>query len=258
MIEKTISYSIFVKSIEQNEILNDLLSGFKILKISSNLQNKSEVLEDFVKNKPTLFFMDVDEIDILSAIVKPLFIIGICDKKQSKSLKKYLDAGFFDFLITPIQKKDFMPVIGKILNFYGEVLISKKSFFNEAAENPIVYNNRILEKASFTKDFIFLDGNRKRESLRICLDEVIYIALNHRDTVFIFENGNRKTMKTTLKYLQNKLPNDKFQKINRSIIVNIDKIDKYMKNDKIMISNEIFSVSRNFKRELLQKLKMDI
>ena len=256
MIEKVITYSIFLKSIEQNEILSDLLSGFKILKLCSNFQNRTEVLEDFVKSRPSILFMDVDEIDVLSAIYKPMFIVGICNKKQSKSLKKYLDGGFFDFLVMPIQKKDFMPVIAKILNFYGEVISSQKPFYSEAAENPITYNNRILEKASFTKDYIFLEGNRKREALRICFDDVKYIALNHAESVFFFENGNRKTVKTTLKYLQDKLPSDKFQKINRSIIVNIDKISKYMKNDKILIGDEVMVVSRNFKRELKQKLKM--
>ena len=250
MAEKFIFCSVFSKSDEDLRCLTDLLSMFTSIKVVSCLQNSSEALEQLNKKKIDLLFLDVELADFLQLIHKPTFVVGLCDRKKAKNLIKYLRQGFFDFLLCGVGKLDLFSVIGKVLNTYGicNYLLRDKSL--EAGESEVLYNKTLLDKSLFTKESMFLNGKKRSDSLRISFDEILYLELIPGNIVLHFENGTTKQMQTTLKYFQKKLPKEKFQKINRNIIVNIDKVTRISNSDEIWIGTQSMKVSRSFKKPL--------
>lgn len=246
---------IYIHSEEEENLLTCLLSNFKSINLTICLHNPAETLESLNTYHPDLLFIDIEDSALLNYVHRPPFIIGMCEKKHTRNLKKYLRMGFYDFLVKPLQTEDFQNIIGKILNTY----IPKnklKTFYPMVAEDAPLYNNKILEKAQFSKESIFLKGNRKRESLRILFDDVEYLNVMNHEVVIHFENGTTKTMRTSLKYFQEKLPSSKFQKINKNTIINLDKIEKIIKNNKLLIHGKSFDVTRSFKKTLM--LQLDI
>ncbi len=254
--EKIINCCVFIEPDDCANSLTDLLSVFKTLKVAACIKNQSEALELLNKRKIDILFINVDYADFLQLVHKPTFIIGICDQKHSKHLIKYLRQGFFDFLLSPIQKEELYNVVGKALNTYGTYNFLCREKALEANENEILYNKTLLEKTLFTKDSMFLNGPRKSDSLRISFDDVLYLKLEQGNTILYFENGTTKQLHTTLKYFQKKLPSEKFQKINRNIIVNIDKVSRISKNEEVWIGTQPLKVSRSFKKTL--KAVLDI
>ena len=117
--EKIINCCVFIEPDDCANSLTDLLSVFKTLKVAACIKNQSEALELLNKRKIDILFINVDYADFLQLVHKPTFIIGICDQKHSKHLIKYLRQGFFDFLLSPIQKEELYNVVGKALNTYG-------------------------------------------------------------------------------------------------------------------------------------------
>lgn len=254
MTDNSIICNCFVHSEEQQKVLTDLLSSYKSIKLTACFHLPSEALEYLNKNKPTIIFMDIEDANFLKCVQHPPFIVGLCEKKYFRNLKKYLSLGFYDFLINPISAEDFHNIMGKILNTHNPNSRRKNEYSEIAAEDEPLYNSKLLEKALFTKESIFLNGNRKKESMRISFDNVEYLNTIKNEVHIHFENGSIKTMKTSLRYFQEKLPKERFQKINKNTIINLDKVTKIMKQDRILVNEKIFKVSRSFKKILLTKL----
>ena len=93
---------------------------------------------------------------------------------------------------------------------------------------------------------MFFNGGRKTESIRILFNEVLYIRSNGNQLEIFGESGEKTVIRGTLTKIYVKLPKDKFQKINKSTIVNCDKITKIIKQNKIVIGKECFSITRSF------------
>lgn len=95
MKDKLLSCSVFVTSDEHLKTLTDLLSEFKSLKVTTCIHNLLDALEMLNKSKIDLLFMDVDFAEYLQLIRKPSFIIGLCDKKESKKPDSLSSCRFF-------------------------------------------------------------------------------------------------------------------------------------------------------------------
>lgn len=228
------------------------------MKLTACFHQPSEALESLNRNKPTIIFMDIADANFLKCVQHPPFIVGLCEKKHFRNLKKYLSLGFFDFLTCPISAEDFHNIMGKILNTYipNPHNRRKNEYYDIAAEDDPLYNSKLLERALFTKDYIFLNGNKKKESMRISFDDVEFLDTKKNEVCIHFENGTTKTMKTSLRYFQSKLPKERFQKINKGTIVNLDKVIKIMKRDRLLVNDKAFKISRSFKKELMIKLDL--
>ena len=71
-----------------------------------------------------------------------------------------------------------------------------------------------------------------------------------------FEDGSRKYFRSNLKMFMSKFPKSIFQKINRSVVVNMDKVTGVMKNRVLIANNANFEVSRSFKKSFRDRLPM--
>jgi DNA-binding LytR/AlgR family response regulator len=82
----------------------------------------------------------------------------------------------------------------------------------------------------------------------------LYIKKIGNQVCVCFEDGAKKYFRSNLKMFQSKFPKSRFQKINRSVVVNMDKVSGVMKNKVLIAGNANFELSRSFKKEFKEKL----
>ena len=120
--------------------------------------------------------------------------------------------------------------------------------FIKAANKAIAYHNLLIneEKESlepFEGDFFFVKSERRY--FKINFDEILFIE-GLKDYVIIQTNTQRIITKMTLKTIATLLPQKPFFRINKSYIVNTQKITSFNNNDIFIQSHEI-AIGANFR-----------
>ncbi|EAR02444.1 LytR/AlgR family response regulator transcription factor [Maribacter sp. HTCC2170] len=98
---------------------------------------------------------------------------------------------------------------------------------------------------------IFLkEGNAIR---KVKLNQILFIKSAGNYLEFVFEDKKILTI-MTMKEMENKLPSN-FQRIHRSYIVNIERIDQIL-NGEVEIENHVIPISSTFENQLIQKINL--
>ncbi len=231
------------------KLLNDLLSNYYSLNVTSVCQCAAEAIEYLNNHQPTIFFLDMEYAEVLQDVRKPPFVVGLCNQISAKKLKQCLSRGFFEILCAPFKEKDLNSIMGKILNIYGTYNKVDQQVLQKVEEENALYN---AEDPS-TKS-VFIHGTRNEESIRIVFDEVLYFIKIGNQVCVAFEDGEMKYFRSNLKMFHSKFPKSKFQKINKSVVVNMDKVKKVVKNMVIIDKNTHFELSRSFKKPFMGML----
>lgn len=237
---------IFINDDTCEKQLSDLLSNFNCFNISTRIKDSFHAIEYLNNHKIGVLFIESNQLEILNSIQKPPFIIAVCASSSLKKVKKYLFNGITDFLFLPMTKKNIQANISKILNINNSYSEVSERMAIAAEEIQAYSSTKQLSKSIFTNEFMFFNGGRKTESIRILFNEVLYIRSNGNQLEIFGESGEKTVIRGTLTKIYVKLPKDKFQKINKSTIVNCDKITKIIKQNKIVIGKECFSITRSF------------
>lgn len=246
-----ISCVFFIENENHLKYLNSLLSGFNSMDIIGSLRNSLEAIAFLNDHKPTVLFMETRFAEILHSIKKPPFIVGISEKTNVKGIRNLLSFGFFDIFFTPLNERQIFNVMGKIWNIWSNYPESNRKPIPMVAETSYLeeYNHT---KPGYNKDFLFLKKNDV--STRINLNDIAFLSRCKNQICFHLDNGTEKLIRKSLKFYQEKLPCEHFLKINKEIIVNIDKVTKFVKPDKLVIGNYLFNVSRSFKKAVKEKI----
>ncbi|MDT0685403.1 LytR/AlgR family response regulator transcription factor [Autumnicola psychrophila] len=177
------------------------------------------------------------------------------------------DLIFLDFDLPDITGKDIL----NILDFTIPVIMvtSHKDFASESYNydqivdflvKPVNYS-RFYK--GFQKAHSFLTRHTEQEERIFVKEGSKLIKINLSEINFFKSEGNyisifmenRKILTLmTLKELEHKLPNF-FQKVHRSYIVNLNKID-FIDNNAIQIEKEHIPVSTSYEKELLKKIDL--
>ncbi len=232
------------------EKLIQRVHAFDTIEISEIVKNRVRLVEKMNRTNIDVLFINLDNKDvrfseIIKLIQKPPFIIGITDKKTN--LQTYLDLGVFDFLNTKVELEDICHKISKILNIYNGLFPKIESQVNEAI--PEYYASKNPPKM---KSHTFV--RYKRMNIKVVYDDILFIK--NTGNCLRIESTNNKVCyhDSTMKQFFAMLPPGNFIRINKSIIVNYNRIDKY-KNDTIYIKNQSFKVSRVFAARLKDMLR---
>ncbi len=127
--------------------------------------------------------------------------------------------------------------------------IAKDRFLN--AVHKAITNHKLKNEEGFDdEDFIFVKSNLKKR--KVFLNELRYIeALG--DYVKLVTEHDSLVVLSTMKAFQSLLPNDRFLRIHKSYIVNLDKVQRY--NSKtIELDKDKLPLSRNRKSDLVEAL----
>jgi len=209
----------------------------------------AEAIEYLNNHRPTIFFLNTVFADILFDVKKPPFIVGLCDAINTKKVKQFLKMGFFDIFYSPYTETDLNSIMGKILNIYGTYNKVDQRMLQIVEEEALSYNMENHHMKS-----VFIIGTRNEESKRIVFDQVLYMKKVGNQVCIYLEDGERKYFRSNLKMFMAKFPKSTFQKINRSVVVNMDKVTGLIKNKVLIANNACFELSRSFKKAFKEKL----
>ncbi len=201
------------------------------LEIVGEYKNAIDAKIGFASTEIDLIFLDIempilsgfDLLDDLTRKPQVIFVTG-----KTKYAFKAFDYDAVDYLRKPISKERFLNAVHKAITNYK--LKNEEGFDDE--------------------DFIFVKSNLKKR--KVFLNELKYIeALG--DYVKLVTDYDSLVVLSTMKAFQSLLPEERFLRIHKSYIVNLDKVQRY--NSKtIELEKEKLPLSRNRKADLVEAL----
>ncbi|MGY8885851.1 MAG: LytR/AlgR family response regulator transcription factor [Flavobacteriales bacterium] len=208
-----------------------LIENHPALDLVAEYNNAIEAKMGLAESEIDLIFLDI-EMPILSGFdlldgltVKPqvIFVTG-----KTKYAFKAFDYDAVDYLRKPISKERFLNAVHKAITNYK-------------LKNDEGYDE---------EDFIFVKSNLKKR--KVFLNELRYIeALG--DYVKLVTEHDAFVVLSTMKAFEALLPSERFLRIHKSYIVNLDKVERY--NSKVIeLDKEQLPLSRNRKADLVEAL----
>ncbi|MDT0644748.1 LytTR family DNA-binding domain-containing protein [Zunongwangia sp. F363] len=209
-----------------------LIKDHPNLKLVAEYNNAIETKNGLLDNETDLIFLDI-EMPILSGFEllddlpnKPqiIFVTG-----KTKYAFKAFDYDAVDYIHKPVNKERFNNAVNKAIN---------------------LFKLRQQSSAPEDEDFIFVKSNLKNR--KVFLSKLKYIQALGDYVKFITEKDNFVVL-ATMKSFEKQLPSDRFLRIHKSYIVNLDKIERYNSKN-IEIDKEKLPLSRHKKNNLIEAL----
>lgn len=112
--------------------------------------------------------------------------------------------------------------------------------FDKAVDRAAAYNALKAESDAGNPeaDLEFIIVKADRKYMRLKLEDILYVE-GLKDYVIIHIDGKRVVTRMTIKTIEETLPHPQFIRVNRSFIVNRDKIDAFDNNDVTVGTTEI-------------------
>jgi DNA-binding LytR/AlgR family response regulator len=212
-----------------------LIENHPQLDLVAEYNNAIEAKMGLSNNVIDLIFLDIempilsgfDLLDDLAHKPQIIFVTG-----KTKYAFKAFDYDAVDYLRKPISKDRFLNAVHKAITNFK---LKNDEGFDE-------------------EDFIFVKSNLKKR--KVFLNELRYIeALG--DYVKLVTEHDALVVLSTMKAFESLLPKDRFLRIHKSYIVNLDKVERY--NSKVIeLDKEQLPLSRNRKADLAEALAASI
>lgn len=209
-----------------------LIKDHPNLKLVAEYNNAIETKNGLLDTETDLIFLDI-EMPILSGFEllddlpnKPqiIFVTG-----KTKYAFKAFDYDAVDYIHKPVSKDRFNNAVSKAIN---------------------LHKLRQQAAPAEDEDFIFVKSNLKNR--KVYLSKLKYIQALGDYVKFITEKDNFVVL-ATMKSFEEQLPSERFLRIHKSYIVNLDKIERYNSKN-IEIDKEKLPLSRHKKTSLVEAL----
>jgi two-component system LytT family response regulator len=180
-----------------------------------------EAMEYLSKNEIDLLFVDINMPDLNGMD----FVKSLTQKPQvifTTAYSDYAMEGFrvdaLDYILKPISYAVFLKAANKA-----------KTWFD--------LNRKQTEIIETNNDYIFVKSEYKL--MRILLSEIKYIESSNEYIQIHLINDEPITTLIRLKVMEEQLPKDKFMRVHRSFIVNLDKV-KVIERNRIIFDHNIY------------------
>lgn len=232
-----------------------LLNKVDEVSVIGECGNGMEAIDAINNLQPDLVFLDInirdmDGFQVLEQISSDKKPIVIFVTAHDDFALKAFEYEAFDYLVKPFKEERFFKTLSKVIdlkksaqpNFDGDL---RKLLENLGKKQS--YLQKIPVKLTNTTVLVPVD------SINYILASGVYIEL--------FTNDKKLLYRETLNSLEQQLNPDKFVRVHRSAIVNLEAIKEivhsdYSEMDVRMKDNHLISVSKGQKKEFLKKLGM--
>lgn len=183
--------------------------------------NAFEAIEYLAHNEVDLMFVDINMPDLNGMD----FVKSLTRKPQvifTTAYSEYAIEGFnvdaLDYILKPLSYSVFLKAAGKAKNWFD-------------------HTQKQTESLHTTSDSLFVKSEHKM--IRIILSEIKYIESSNEYIQIHLINNEPVTTFIRLKTIEEQLPKDRFMRIHRSFIVNLDRI-KVIERNRIVFDNTIY------------------
>ena len=209
-----------------------LCEKFDFLNLKWSCEDGNSALEALKMDSPDLIFLDVEMpdmngfkfLDKANNVKQVIFTTG-----KSQNAAEAFRYKATDFLVKPIDKKDFQTAVEKALEIHN-------------------LNYQYQHHANS----VYIKENGKY--IRIAYDDIQYFE-NEGDYIKVFMNNGSHLFHGTLRNIATKLTDARFLKVHRTYIVNLDKIVDIEENT-LVIGRKVIPISRANKPILMNRLNI--
>lgn len=221
-------------------IVRQLCDGFDNITIVEEFSNAIDAMK-FLNSDTSIeaIFLDIhmptfSGFDFIQTLKSPPKII-LTTSDKNFALDAFEYDCVVDYLVKPIAKDRFDKAIAKLKSFkMPSQQTAAPTSEGETTDELYVNVDRRLVKISFSD---------------------INIIEAKGDYIKIKTNDKSHIVHSTLKKIEDKLPNDTFLKVHRSYIINLSKIID-IEDNSVLIKQDIIPVSRSNRSELMKRLNL--
>lgn len=206
------------------------------LKLAGKFDNPLDASEFISENSVDLIFLDIQMPDLSGIEFTRLMEKGpkvIFTTAYDKYALEGYKLDIVDYLMKPFSYEEFLVAVNKVRKLLS---------LEQQAITNIESNNQ----------FLFLKSDYKIR--RINFNDILYIeGLKDYVKVFIQNSPNPVLSLSSLKVLETRLPNEKFMRVHRSFIVNLEKIVT-IERSRIVFGKEYIPVGDQYKEKFQEFL----
>jgi DNA-binding LytR/AlgR family response regulator len=217
-------------------LVSDYVSKTPFLELVGSFENPLDAIDFLSTQTVDLIFVDIQMpdltgIEFIRTLNEPPKVVF------TTAYEKYAIEGFklnaTDYLLKPFSYEEFLKAAGK----------ARKQVELEANSLPSIEAN---------SQFLFLKSEYKIR--RINFNDILYIE-GLKDYIKVYTTGDDKPVLSlnSIKALEQKLPENKFMRVHRSFIVNLDKIDT-IERSRIIFGKVYIPVSDQYKDKFQEYL----
>lgn len=223
-------------------IIERLISNNKNLNLVASFNNPIEALKYLNQNTVDLIFLDIHMpdftgFDLLQTLKNPPKVILI-SSHTNFALEAFEYNCVVDYLEKPITQARLDKAVEKT-----------RLFSNTNKESQDLQLTPIVNES---KSELYV--NIYKRLVKISFDSINLIEAKG-DYILIRTDKDNYTVHSTLKKIEDKLPEDLFLKVHRSFVINIKKIVD-IEDSSLLIGKNVVPVSRSSKPELMKRLNL--
>lgn len=212
--------------------LDRLVSQTEDLELADTCNNAIEAMSILHSKKVDLLLLDIEMPGIsgpqlLKTIKKPPMVIVVTSNKEY-ALQAF-ELNVIDFLIKPVTKERFLKSIDKA---------------REYSQNK--------NEIEFSKDYIYVNDNGKRIS--ISLNGILFIE-SKVGAVNIVTEDHEYPVSCNFNLLEDKIDPERFMKIHRSFIINLNSVSSINEN-KVVINDQVIPIGKDYKDNFNKRLNL--
>jgi DNA-binding LytR/AlgR family response regulator len=201
--------------------INSYIEKTPFLEVVALCHNAFDAMKFLANNEVDLMFVDINMPDLNGMD----FVKSLTQKPQiifTTAYSQYAIEGFqvdaLDYILKPISYSSFLKSANKA-NTWFEL------------------NHKQIESVQTTQDSLFVKSEYKM--VRIFLSEIKYIESSNEYIQIHLVNDEPVTTLIRLKVMEEQLPKDKFMRVHRSFIVNLDRI-KVIERNRIVFDHNVY------------------
>lgn len=222
-------------------IISQLCSNVPSLNVLEEFPNAMQAIKYLNQKEVDLIFLDIHMpdftgFDFIETLKNPPKIV-LTTSDPNFAIQAFEYDCIVDYLVKPITQERFQKAIDK-----AEVKQSKPAVIASKAEK--------VESTSGNDLYVNID----RRLIKIDIPS-IYLVEAKGDYIQVKTEDKNYTVHSTLKKIEDKLPDSLFLKVHRSYIINIQKIID-IEDNSVLIKKDVIPVSRSNRPELMKRLNL--
>ena len=221
-------------------IIGQLCSNEQSLTVLAEFPNALQAIKYLNQNQVDLIFLDIHMpdftgFDFIETIKNPPKIV-LTTSDTNFAIQAFEYDCIVDYLVKPITKERFQKAILK----------AKAKTVSQGATS----SSDIVKSTPNNDLYVNID----RRLIKIDIPS-IYLIEAKGDYILVKTEDKNYTVHSTLKKMEDKLPDHLFLKIHRSFIINVKKIID-IEDNSVLIKKDVIPVSRSNRPELMKRLNL--
>lgn len=222
-------------------IIAQRISKFPEMEVLEEFSNAMHAIKYLNQNSVDVIFLDIHMpdftgFDFIQTIKNPPKVILVTSDKNF-AIEAFEYECIVDYLVKPISEERFEKAVQKL----------------KSAKVPLKKNSSKIEgEPSDTKNEFYVNIDRRLIKIEF---NTVNVVEAKGDYILIKTENKNYTVHSTLKKIEDKLPNDLFLKVHRSYIINTKKIID-IEDNSVLIAKDVIPVSRANRPELMKRLNL--